>query len=116
MEEPRFDAVITRVGERRIAVYQLLRARGESNLWEIKCLLDRAPVRVDQGCLSDVRRTAERLRGAGAEVALSCRECGRSAPGEGELIDAGPCAAAEWPWCPASSSEPQCPWLETGSG
>ncbi|MFE7189192.1 hypothetical protein [Kitasatospora sp. NPDC057541] len=116
MEEPRFDAVVTRVGEHRIAVYQVLRARGELNLWEIRCLLDRVPVRVEEHYLSDVRRTAERLRGAGAEVALSCLECGRAAPEPGESIAPGPCEAAGWPWCPASASGPQCPWLETGSG
>ncbi|MFF2349366.1 ribosomal protein L7/L12 [Kitasatospora sp. NPDC058115] len=116
MEEPQFDAVLTRVGERRLAVLQVLRTRDGLSLREVRCLLDRAPVRIGQDCLGDVRRIADRLRAAGAEVALSCRECGRSAPGEGELIDPGPCAAATWPWCPASSSEPQCPWLETGSG
>ncbi|MFE7564715.1 hypothetical protein [Kitasatospora sp. NPDC057500] len=106
MEEPQFEAVVTRVGERRLAVHQVLRARGGLSLWQVECLLDRAPVRVDEHHLSDLRRRTERLREAGAEVSLSCRECGRPAPEEGELIDAGPCAAARRPYCPASSDRP----------
>ncbi|WP_327677627.1 ribosomal protein L7/L12 [Kitasatospora sp. NBC_00458] len=109
-EEPQFDVVVTRVGEDRMAVYRVLRVRFRLSIWSAKLLMDAAPVAVEPSFLSDARRTAARLRGAGAGVELTCRPCGRAAPDEGEPLDPGPCAAAGWDWCPASTAEPQVLW------
>ncbi|MEV7215843.1 hypothetical protein AB0O31_22460 [Kitasatospora cineracea] len=84
-------ASVASVGERRIAVYRELRSAVSWSLWEASRALAELPAELPLTWqIAEARRSAARLRAAGATVGLRCGWCARAVDPE-VPVDPGPC-------------------------
>ncbi|MFI6849707.1 ribosomal protein L7/L12 [Kitasatospora sp. NBC_00085] len=114
MEDPQFTVLLTDASPRGPAALRAVVAVTNLSLWHSRQLLDSAPATAREDVPFAAAAAATRqLRQAGVPAVIQCDWCRRTLPGDGTLVDPGPCTSQYWPTahCQANSlTSCDCDW------